>query len=153
MFGAHDTAWISKRRELQEEVSTNLLPANAITFMSHSAELYRRQVAQGLDGNPQAALKARVFLREWFGGKIRLEPLPDDGLQAHWKQNVGALCKGLGTYGSGGAATSFIAITPLLFRRLRRPSPSGMYSPAVPTDHERSHVFATGAASFLADQL
>src|SRR5438105_7670741 len=64
----------AKRRELQEEVSTNLLPANAITFMSHSAELYRRQVAQGPGGNPQAALKARVFLREWFGGKIRLEP-------------------------------------------------------------------------------
>ena len=70
--------------------------------MSDSLELYRRQVAQGLDGNPQAALKARVFLRGWFGGKIRLEPLPDGGLQAHWMQNVGALCKGLGTYGSGG---------------------------------------------------
>ena len=70
--------------------------------MTRAAELYRRQVAQGLDGNPQAALKARVFLREWFGGKIRLEPMPDGGLQAHWMQNVGALCKGLGTYGSGG---------------------------------------------------
>ena len=50
--------------------------------MTKAAELDRRQVAQGLDGNPQAALKARVFLREWFGGKIRLEQLPDDGRQA-----------------------------------------------------------------------
>ena len=90
-----------KRRELQEQLSA-YLPAKALVFMSRAAELYRRQVALGLDGNPQAALKARVFLREWFGGKIRLEPLPDGGLQAHWKQNVGALCKGLGTYGSGG---------------------------------------------------
>jgi len=32
-----------------------------------------------------------VFLREWFGGKIRLEPLPDGGLMAHWNQNGAAL--------------------------------------------------------------
>jgi hypothetical protein len=31
--------------------------------------------ADGLDGDPRAALKARFFLREWFGGRIRLEPL------------------------------------------------------------------------------
>ena len=67
-----------------------------------AAELYRRQVALGLDGHPDAILKARLFLREWFGGKIRLEPLPDGGLMAHWNQNVGALCKGLGSCGSGG---------------------------------------------------
>jgi DNA repair exonuclease SbcCD ATPase subunit len=79
-----------KHRELQEQLSA-YLPAKAFASMSRAAELYRRQVAPGLDGNPQAALKARVFLREWFGGKIRLEPLPDGGLQAHWMQNVGAL--------------------------------------------------------------
>src|SRR5882724_11801938 len=56
----------------------------------------------GLDGNPQAALKARLFLREWFGGKIRLEPLADGGLMAHWNQNIGALVSAVGTYGSGG---------------------------------------------------
>ena len=99
----------AKRRELHEQLSASLLPAKAVTFMSRAAELYRRQVAQGLDGNPQAALKARVFLREWFGGKIRLEPLPDGGLQAHWMQNVGALCKGLGTYGSGGRLVALLA--------------------------------------------
>lgn len=55
-----------------------------------------------LDGHPDAILKARLFLREWFGGKIRLEPLPDGGLMAHWNQNVGALCKGPGSCGSGG---------------------------------------------------
>ena len=37
--------------------------------MSRAAELYRRQVAQGLDGNPQAALKARVFLSRMVGRK------------------------------------------------------------------------------------
>ena len=72
-----------KRRELQGQPNA-IPPAKAIAFMSRAAELYRRQVAQGLDGNPHAALKARVFLREWFGGKIRLEPLPDGGLQAQF---------------------------------------------------------------------
>ena len=77
----------------------------------------RRQVARAFDavlksartrkglkagGNPQAALKARVLLRKLLGGKIRLKPLPDGDFQADWMQNVGALCKGLGTYGSGG---------------------------------------------------
>jgi DNA repair exonuclease SbcCD ATPase subunit len=70
-----------RRRELQEPPNA-ILPAKAIAFMSRAAELYRRQVAQGLDGNPRAALKARVFLREWFGGKIRLEPLPQCCLQS-----------------------------------------------------------------------
>jgi len=35
-----------------------------------------------------------MFLREWFGGKIRLEPLPDGGLMAHWNQNATALHRG-----------------------------------------------------------
>lgn len=78
------------------------LPAKAPVILPGAAELYRRQVALGLDGHPDAILKARLFLREWFGGKIRLEPLPDGGLMAHWNQNVGALGKGLGSCGSGG---------------------------------------------------
>jgi hypothetical protein len=38
--------------------------------------------------------RSRVFLREWFGGKIRLELLADSGLVAHWNQNVVALLRG-----------------------------------------------------------
>jgi hypothetical protein len=45
-------------------------------------ELYRPQIVQGLDGDSRAALKARFFLREWFGGRIRLEPLAGGGLMA-----------------------------------------------------------------------
>ena len=91
-----------KRRELQEQEAGAALSGRAPSILPRAAELYRRQVALGLEGDPQATLKARVFLREWFGGKIRLEPLPDGGLMAHWNQNVGALCKGLGSCGSGG---------------------------------------------------
>jgi hypothetical protein len=47
------------------------------------------------------ALQARVVLFEWGGRKIRLEPLPDGGLMAHWNQNASALLKGLATSGSG----------------------------------------------------
>jgi hypothetical protein len=38
----------------------------------------------GLSGEPNAASKARVSLRKWFGGKIRLDPLRDGGRMAHW---------------------------------------------------------------------
>lgn len=91
-----------KRRELQEQQAGAALSGGAPSILPRAAELYRRQVALGLEGDPQATLKARVFLRDWFGGKIRLEPLPDGELMAHWNQNVGALCKGLGSCGSGG---------------------------------------------------
>ena len=95
-----------KRRELVEQQVGAALSGRAPSILPRAAELYRRQVALGLEGDPQATLKARVFLRDWFGGKIRLEPLPDGGLMAHWNQNVGALCKGLGSCGSGGVLWS-----------------------------------------------
>jgi hypothetical protein len=46
-------------------------------------------------------------LRELFGGKIRLVPQLDGGLMTHWNLHPGALLKGLGTYGSGGAILSW----------------------------------------------
>ncbi len=92
-----------KRRELEGQQFPGASPIKVLSILPRAAELYRRQVALGLDGNPQAALKARVFLREWFGGKVKLEPQAGGGLIAHWNQNVGALLKGLGTSGSGGA--------------------------------------------------
>ena len=47
--------------------------------LPQAAALYRRQIVEGLDGNPRAALKARVIL---FGGEIRLQPQADGGLIA-----------------------------------------------------------------------
>jgi site-specific DNA recombinase len=83
-----------KRRELEAQQPAAQQSARVISMVPKAAELYRRQIVQGLDGDPRAALKARVFLREWFGGKIRLEPLADGGLVAHWNQNVAALLRG-----------------------------------------------------------
>lgn len=65
-----------------------------LSVLPRAADLYRRQITLGLDGNPREALKARMFLREWFSGQIRLEPLPDGGLMAHWNQNEAALLRG-----------------------------------------------------------
>jgi hypothetical protein len=94
----------AKRRELQvQQLGATLPMTKALANMPRAAELYRRQVALGLDGNTQAAQKARLFLREWFEGKIRLEPLAGGGLMAHWNQNIGALVStAVGTFGSGG---------------------------------------------------
>jgi site-specific DNA recombinase len=93
----------AKHRELHsQQLGADLPTSKLFALMPRAAEMYRRQVALGLDGNPQAALKARLFLREWFGGKIRLEPLADGGLMAHWNQNVGALVSAVGSFGSGG---------------------------------------------------
>ena len=91
-----------KRRELQGLQDGAGSPAKALAILPRAAQLYRRQVALGIDGHPEAILKARLFLQEWFGGKIRLEPLPGGGLMAHWNQSVGALLKGLGSCGGGG---------------------------------------------------
>lgn len=99
----------AKRRDLQDQQLGSTAPmSKALALMPRAAEIYRRQVALGLDGNPQVAQKARLFLREWFGGKIRLEPLADGGSMAHWNQNIGALVSaGVGTYGSGGSIRSW----------------------------------------------
>jgi hypothetical protein len=80
-----------KRRELEQQQPEARASAKVLSMLPRAADVYRRQVQQGLDGDPRAALKARVFLREWFGGKVRLEPLPDGGLMAHWNQSSAAL--------------------------------------------------------------
>ena len=72
-----------------------------LSILPPAAEMYRRQIIDGLDLDPRAALKARVFLRDWFGGKIGLELLPDGGLMARWNENAFALLRALGSSGSG----------------------------------------------------
>jgi hypothetical protein len=54
----------AKRRELEGQALGINASVNALSIVPRAAELYRWQIALGLDGNPQAALKARLFLRE-----------------------------------------------------------------------------------------
>jgi hypothetical protein len=70
----------AKRRELEQQQPTAKASSRVLTLLPKAADLYRKQLAEGLDGDPRAALKARVFLRDWFSGKIRLEPLRNGGL-------------------------------------------------------------------------
>jgi DNA invertase Pin-like site-specific DNA recombinase len=80
-----------KRRELSEQAGIVMPSRKLIAMLPQAAELYRQQIALGLEGDPKASLSARTFLREWFSGEIRLVPDADGGLVAHWKLDTGAL--------------------------------------------------------------
>lgn len=92
----------AKRRELIEAQPGAVASAKVLAMLPNAAKLAREQVLAGLDGDPRASLKARVFLREWFGGQIRLVPDANGGLMAHWNQCVAALFRSVGSDGSGG---------------------------------------------------
>ena len=95
-----------KRRGLQSRDDRSLGSKLAIA-LPRAAELYRRQISLGLEGDPRATIKARMRLRELFGGKVRLVPQLDGGLIAHWNLHPGVLLKTLGTSGSGGSILSW----------------------------------------------
>lgn len=92
----------AKRRELRDTNPATRPISNVIAALPQAAELYRRQIAAGLDGSPQGAAKARLLLRELFGGKV---PLKRQG-QELWAQielRPGALLlRAACTDGSGG---------------------------------------------------
>jgi DNA invertase Pin-like site-specific DNA recombinase len=92
----------AKRRELQAQQPEAIQGAKVLSMLPKAAALYRQQITDGLDGDERAALKARIFLKDWFGGKIRLVPDAAGGLMAHWELNQAALLKAVGTNGSGG---------------------------------------------------
>jgi hypothetical protein len=71
-----------------------------LSILPRAAELYRRQVAEGLE--VILARRSRRASSCASGGKIRLEPLPGGGLMVHWNENSVALLRALGSCGSGG---------------------------------------------------
>jgi hypothetical protein len=92
----------AKRRELRSAQHSTREIDNVIAALLHAAALYRRQIAEGLDGHPQFAARARLLLREIFGGKM---PLKRQGreLWAHIELRPEALLlRAEGTDGSGG---------------------------------------------------
>ena len=50
-------------------------------MLPKAAEIYRKQITDGLDGNPEAAANARTILRDMLG-EIRLQPAADGRLWA-----------------------------------------------------------------------
>jgi hypothetical protein len=73
-----------------------------LSILHKAADIFRRQVERGLDGDEWAALKARVFLRELLG-RITLKPEGDGELWAEYRMQPRALVIVVGY--SGGAHT------------------------------------------------
>jgi site-specific DNA recombinase len=56
-----------KRRELEAQHPAARASAKVLAMLPQAAEMFRRQVEEGLDGDRRAAGKARVVLRQMFG--------------------------------------------------------------------------------------
>ena len=82
----------AKRRELQAQQPEAQQSAKVLSILSKAAAMYRRRVDQGLDGDAPAALKARVFLRE-FLGRINLKREGNDELWAEYGVQPAALLR------------------------------------------------------------
>lgn len=92
----------AKRRDLEHQQPEAKASARLLSLLPRAAEEGRRQIERALAGDERAVLRTRVFLRDWFTGRIDLEPLPRDGLKAHWNESREAALLALGGCGSGG---------------------------------------------------
>jgi hypothetical protein len=90
------------RFDVRDHGRVSSLACGGAGKLPHAARLYRQRIIEGLDGDPRAAGKARVILRELFSGQIRLQPQPDGSLLALWNLQPAALLRAAGTCGSGG---------------------------------------------------
>jgi hypothetical protein len=90
-----------KRKELESQLPDRKQSAKVLSMLPKAAELFRRQLAEGLKGDPRAALKARVTLREMCGGRIDLKREGDE-LWAEYGIQPAALVQIVGNRGSGG---------------------------------------------------
>ena len=93
----------AKRRELTSAAPRGAASdgAKTISLLPKAAEYYGEQIAMGLDGDPQAAAKARPIVRELLGGKVELMPGEDGSLWAEYGLHMTALLQGTGTCGRG----------------------------------------------------
>jgi hypothetical protein len=101
-----------QRRETEAAQPTAKASAKILSILPKAAALYRKQIADGLDGDARAAAKARILLKDLFGGKIRLKPKGPE-LWAHWNLAPAALLRAEGTSGSGGGLPTHKLLIPL----------------------------------------
>lgn len=91
-----------KLRELQARQPSAKESARVLSMLPRAAELYRRQVTNGISGDPREALKARVTLRSLVvDGKIVLSPGEGGSLWAKFSMAPAMLLKATGTGGRG----------------------------------------------------
>lgn len=97
---------IGKRKELEAALPEVKQTATVLAALPRAAALYRQQIELGLDGDPRAALKARVILRRLVGGSIVLHPGPDRSLWAEYELRPGELLR----IGTGGGPCSLCTV-------------------------------------------
>jgi hypothetical protein len=73
-----------------------------LTVLPRAAELLRKQISKGLDGDPDEALKARGTLRGLFCGQVDLIPDENGELWAEYGLQPAALLQPISNRGSGG---------------------------------------------------
>jgi hypothetical protein len=88
-----------KRKALLKAASRTDESAKIISVIPRAAEEYREQIRLGLKGDEIASLSARCFLRQLFGGAIKLMPDPAGGLFAEYNLQRTALLGKVGTDG------------------------------------------------------
>lgn len=89
----------NKRRDLAHARNTVGSSAQILSILPKAAEYYGQQIALGLDGDRDAAAKARPIVRELLGGKVDLVPGEDGSLWAEYSLHKAALLQGAGTSG------------------------------------------------------
>jgi hypothetical protein len=92
----------NKRRELEHARNGIGTSTQIFSVLPKAAEYYGQQISLGLDGDPDAALKARPIVRELLGGKVELIPGEDGSLWAEYGLHMAALLQGAGGAGTGG---------------------------------------------------
>ena len=91
----------AKRTEIQAAVEPQARPQTKIVaILPKAAAMYVKQIDEGLAGNPRAAAKSRLVLRDMLG-PIVLSPGRDGSLWASYRFNPAALIRTAGTYGRG----------------------------------------------------
>lgn len=104
-----------KRIQLEATLPEAKRSAAVLATLPKAAALYRQQIELGLDGDPRAALKARVILRRLFGGKIILRPGPQRSLFAEFEIQPSALIRE-GTDGGADRLCSVPSLPPIVHR-------------------------------------
>lgn len=91
-----------KRQELMNAQPTMKDSAKLLSILPKAAELYRKQIDDGLNGDPRAAAKARTILRDMIG-RIRMQTDGHGGLWAEYHMSAVVLLRsaGAGTSGRG----------------------------------------------------
>jgi site-specific DNA recombinase len=95
----------AKRRELAAAEPGTQHMAEVIRMLPKAAELYCKQIDAGLSGDPVAAQKGRVIVRDLLDGPVKLMPYEDGTLWAKFALRPAALLtfnNRLGISGSGG---------------------------------------------------